>query len=228
VSAGIFPLAVALGLAAVACSSDKVVAVGSPGGVYRPGMGCTEMESSGDCTPAGGPGWQPQLRFESDGDPGLTVDTPERVSDAHVDCQRSYCGTGSYTAHADLQWDDSIDNDPRRMASFVHTFDPPLDMIGQTISFAAMVEGPTVPMHAQVGIVSDYWHWVGWAPLPGGWTFISGVVSADNPLIMLADPSVTSIPVSTIQIDVYVPMAPASGATGSWSGSIYLDDVGWQ
>jgi len=113
------------------------------------------------------------------------------------------------------------------MATFVHTFDPPLDLYGKEVSFAVSVEGPSVPMHAQVGVVSDYWHWVAWAPLPAGWTHVAGVVSPDNALTKL-DPSVTSVAVHTIQIDVYVPMAPASGSTGTWSGSIYLDDVGWQ
>src|SRR5262249_37611052 len=112
-----------------------------------------------------------------------------------------------------------------------HTFDPPLDLYGRQVSFAVAWDGPGVPMHAQVGIVSDYWHWVAWAPLPqplpSGWTHIAGVVSPDNALTKLGR-SVTSVPVHTIQIDVYVPMAPASGTTGSRSGSFYLDDVGWQ
>jgi hypothetical protein len=113
------------------------------------------------------------------------------------------------------------------MASFVHTFDPPLDLYGRTVSFSVLIEGPKVPMHAQVGVISDYWHWVGWAPLPSGWNRIAGVVSPDNALTKL-DPSATTVPVHSIEIDVYVPTADASGVTGAWSGSIYLDDIGWQ
>ena len=60
-----------------------------------------------------------------------------------------------------------------------------------------------------------------------GWNPIAGVVSPDNALTKL-DPSATTVPVHSIEIDVYVPTADASGVTGAWSGSIYLDDIGWQ
>jgi hypothetical protein len=210
---------------AAACETRTLTAVGAPSGVYQPGEGCTLAQTGSACPPPGAA--FPQLRFESTSDAAdLTVTTPS-TTDLAVTCARSYCGTGSLSAHADLAWDDSISNDPRRFATFVRTFDPPLDLYGKTVSFAVSVEGPSVPMNAQVGVVSDYWHWVGWSVVADGWTHIAGVVSPDNPLTKL-DAAATTVPVQTIQIDVYVPMAAASGAMGAWSGTIYLDDVGWQ
>ena len=46
--------------------------------------------------------------------------------------------------------------------------------MGRTISFAVYVEELAVPMHAQIGVIFDYWRWVGWAPLSRGWNQISG------------------------------------------------------
>jgi hypothetical protein len=218
-------LAAAAG-AAAACGPDTLTAVGTPGGVYQPGQGCTLVEASNDCPPAPGAGPAPQLRFESAATAAITNSTPSTLSDLRVTCQRSYCGTGALQAHADFQWDDSIPSDPRRMATFVHTFDPPLELYGHTVTFAVSVEGPPVPMHAQIGIVSDYWHWVAWSPLPAGWTRVIGVVSPDNPLTKL-DPAATSVMVHALQVDVYVPVSTPAGPTGSWSGTIYLDEEGW-
>jgi hypothetical protein len=75
-------------------------------------------------------------------------------------------------------------------------------------------------------VIFDYWRWVGWTPLASGWNRIEGVVSPANPLTKI-DPSVTSIPVTEIRMDVYVPVADPSGADGTWSGKIFLDDVSW-
>ena len=219
-----------------ACGPGSLTAVESPGGVYQPNHGCTLVEATGDCpSPSAAPfgnmstnGIVPQLRFESETNTGMASSTPGTLSNVQVTCQRSFCGTGALGAHADFRWDDSITNDPRRMSTFVHTFDPPIDLIGHTVAFAVSVEGPPVPMHAQVGVVSDYWHWVAWSgvPVTGGWTRIAGVVGPENPLSKL-DPAATSVLVHAINIDVYVPVAPASGTTGTWSGSIYLDEAGW-
>jgi hypothetical protein len=237
---------------AASCGPKSVTAVGNPGGVYQPNHGCTLVEASGDCPapsvalsvamtdgaaaadaasgPTSGNVVGPQLRFESSTGTGMMNQTPGTLSNLQVTCQRSFCGTGALAAHADFRWDDSIANDPRRSGTFVHTFDPPIDLQGHTVSFAVSVEGegPKVPMHAQVGVVSDFWHWVAWSPVPatGGWTRIAGVVGPENPLTKL-DPQATAVLVRAINIEVYVPVAGASGTTGTWSGAIYLDEAGW-
>jgi len=67
---------------------------------------------------------------------------------------------------------------------------------------------------------------LGWAPLARGWNHIEGLVSPSNPLSKI-DPSVKTIPVSSIRIDVYVPVVSVPGGQGSWVGKIFLDDVSW-
>jgi hypothetical protein len=81
-------------------------------------------------------------------------------------------------------------------------------------------------MHAQIGVIFDHWRYVGWAPLARGWNRVSGVVSPANTLTRI-DPEVTSIPVTSLQIDVFVPINTVAGTSGSWSGEIYLDDIAW-
>jgi hypothetical protein len=210
-----------------ACDPGTIRAVGDPGGVYQPDQGCTLTPGAPVCPSPGDA--QPQLRFEAAADPGVAIDTsettPGNLSNLGVTCVRSYCGSGSLTAHADLQWNNDA-SDPRRMGSLVHTFDPPLDLEGRTISLAIYVDAVTVPLHAQVGVIFDYWRWVGWTPLAPGWNRIVGVVSAANPLTKI-DPAVTAIPVSAIRIDVYVPVAAESGPQGAWTGEIFVDDVSW-
>jgi len=213
-----------------ACDPATIEAVGSPGGVYRPDQGCTVTPGAASC-PAEGDAQQPELRFESAGDSGLTLDTaPGTLSDLRVTCARSYCGSGSVTAQATLQWNDAVaapnPDDPLRMGSFSHLFSPALDLMGHTIGFNVFVDDVTVPMHAQIGVIFDYWRWIGWAPLARGWNHIEGLVSPSNPLSKI-DPSVKTIPVSSIRIDVYVPVVSVPGGQGSWVGKIFLDDVSW-
>jgi len=209
-----------------ACDPATIQAVGvPPGGVYRPDQGCTLVPDAPACP---GPGQaQPELQFEAVTSPGLVLDTaPGTLSDLRVTCTRSYCGSGSLAAHATLQWNDNDPNAPLRMGSFSHQFQPAVDLMGRTISFNVFVDQVTVPMHAQVGVIFDYWRWIGWSGLSRGWNHIEGVVSPSNPLSKI-DAAVTSIPVTSIRIDVYVPVADASGTQGSWAGEIFLDDVGW-
>jgi hypothetical protein len=218
-------VAAAVPLIVAACDTTTIEAVGSPGGVYRPGQGCTLAPDAPVC-PAPGQA-QAELQFESLTDPGLALDTAAgTLSDLRVTCTRSYCGSGSLEAHATLQWNDNDPNAPLRMASVAHAFQPAVDLMGRTISFNVFVDQVTVPMHAQVGVIFDYWRWVGWAPLSRGWNRIEGLVSPSNPLTKI-DPAVTAIPVTSIRIDVYVPVADASGTQGSWTGEIFLDDVSW-
>jgi hypothetical protein len=207
------------------CDPSTIQAVGAPGGVYRADQGCTLAPGAPVCPGPAAP--QPELRFESTADPGVALaGEPGTLSNLRVTCVRSYCGTGSLTAHGELQWNNADPSAPLRMGSFTHAFAPAMDLMGRTIRFAVYVDAVTVPMHAQVGVIFDYWRWVGWAPLSAGWNRIEGVVSPSNPLTEI-DPSVTSIPVSAIRIDVYVPVADASGPQGSWAGEIFLDDVSW-
>ena len=218
-------VAAAVSLLAAACDTTTIEAVGSPGGVYRPGQGCTLTPDAPACPTPGQA--QAELQFESPSDPGLTLDTaPGTLSDLRVTCTRSYCGSGSLEAHATLQWNDNDPNAPLRMGSFSHAFQPAVDLMGRTISFNVFVDQVTVPMHAQVGVIFDYWRWVGWSPLQRGWNRIEGLVSPTNSLTKI-DPAVTAIPVTSIRIDVYVPVADASGTQGSWTGEIFLDDVSW-
>lgn len=219
-------IACAPALLGAACDPATIQAVGAPGGVYRPDQGCTLTPGAPACP---GPGdAQPELQFESASSPGLILDTaPGTLSELRVTCARSYCGSGSLAAHATLQWNDSADpNTPLRMGSLSHAFQPPVDLMGRTIAFNVFVDQVSVPMHAQVGVIFDYWRWIGWSPLSRGWNRIEGVVSPSNPLTKI-DPAVTSIPVTSIRIDVYVPVADASGQQGSWAGEIFLDDVSW-
>src|SRR3712207_5120060 len=97
-------LLLAFACTAAACDPRSLRLVGRPdGGVYRPDAGCTMVEDSPACPAEGDP--VPQLRFESTANPGLVPDTrPGNVSNARVSCVRSYCGTGSFAAHADLEW----------------------------------------------------------------------------------------------------------------------------
>lgn len=220
----------ALVLGVGACEPGTIRVVGGPGGVYRPGQGCTLVENP-SCPGPGQPA--PQLRFESATDFGIVADpSAGTLSNLRVTCTVSYCGTGALAAHAELSWM-SDPEDPQRMATFVHSFDPPVDLMGRTVGFSVHVaeaggDGSlTVPMHAQVGVIFEYWRWIAWSPVTDGWHRIEGVVSPDNPLSEI-DPAVTSIPVSAINIEVYVPAAGASGPTGAWSGEIYLDDVSWR
>ena len=209
----------------VACDAESIHAVGAPGGVYRPDQGCALAEGAPHC-PAAGEG-APALRFESTDNPGIAADTARgTLSNLKITCARSFCGTGSFVAHADLEWTADA-NYPQRAATFTYAFDTPLDLAGHALTFAVYVEDLTVPMHAQIGVIFQYWRWVAWSPLASGWNQISGVVSAANPLTKI-DPSVTSIPVTALQIDVYVPVNTPAGTNGSWSGNIYLDDIGWQ
>jgi hypothetical protein len=208
-----------------ACSPNTLRLVGNPDGVYRPDQGCATSEDSPACPVAGDP--VPQLRFETAADPGLVPDNdPGNISNVRVTCTRSYCGTGSFAAHAALEWTPDPEH-PQRMVSFEHVFDPPVDLMGKTISYQVYVDEPTVPLHSQMGVIYEYWRWVGWTPVRTGWNRVEGVVSPDNPLTGI-DPTVTSIPVTALRLDVYVPVADASGPSGSWSGEIYFDEVGWR
>jgi len=217
--------AVAAASPSLACDPASIQAVGTPGGVYRPGQGCTLTPGAAVCP--GPADAQPQLQFEALANPGMVLDTaPGTLSDLQVSCARSYCGSGSLAVHATLQWNDNDPNAPLRMGSLAHDFQPAVNLMGRTVSFNVFVDQVTVPMHAQVGVIFDYWRWVGWSPLARGWNHIEGVVSPSNPLTKI-DPAVTSIPVTSIRIDVYVPVADASGPQGSWAGEIFLDDVSW-
>ncbi len=209
----------------VSCDAGSIHAVGGPGGVYRPDQGCTLIEGAPRCPAPGEPA--PALRFESPVNPGIVPD-PDRgtLSNLAVTCQRSFCGTGSMVARAQLNWTADPDY-PQRAATFTYAFDTPPELAGKTVSFAVYVEDATVPMHVQIGVIFDYWRWVAWSPVVPGWNRIAGVVSSANPLTKI-DPSVTSIPVTSLQIDVYVPINTVAGDNGTWAGNIYLDDIGWQ
>jgi hypothetical protein len=211
------------------CEPGTIRIVGPGGGVYMPGQGCTTMAEAPSCPGPSDP--LPQLRFESLANPGVTPDLgPGNLSAVTVSCRHSYCGTGSLAAHAELVWANDDRNYPQRMASFTHVFDPPVDLYGKTIGFYVRIDGPPVPMHAQIGVIYQYWRWVGWAPVPvgsGEWLWIGGVVSPDNPLTEI-DAAVTAIPVTEVRLDVYVPVAGASGSDGQWTGDIYIDDLGWR
>lgn len=212
-------------VAVTGCDERVIEAVGSPGGVYRPDQGCTVAEGALHCP---GPGETvPDLRFESAGNPGVLADVSRgTLSNLRVTCGRSACGTGSLTAHAALSWNtDPLL--PQRAASFSHPFSPAPDLMGHTVSFSVYIEELTVPMHAQIGVIFGFWRWVAWAPLAKGWNRISGVVSPANILTKI-DSSVTAIPVTSLQIDVYVPVNTSAGDNGAWSGEIYLDDIGWK
>ncbi|MES1209599.1 MAG: hypothetical protein ABUS79_26985, partial [Pseudomonadota bacterium] len=184
-----------------ACDAGSIHAVGSPGGVYRPDQGCTLKEATPSC-----PAFAqiaPALRFESPQDPDVEpVSASGTLSNLAVTCRRSYCGTGSLVAAANLRWTDDPEY-PQRKATFRYELDSPRDLAGRTVAFAIYVEDVTVPMHAQIGVIFDFWRWVAWAPLSQGWNTIAGVVSPANPLTKI-DPGVTAIPVTALQIDVYV------------------------
>jgi hypothetical protein len=208
------------------CDPWTIEVVGSPGGVYRPGQGCTLAPGAPVCPAPGQP--HAQLDFESE-DAARSVGTDTAagtLANLRVTCTRSYCGSGSLEADSVLQWSNNDANDPLRMASFAYTFDPPVDLMNHTIGFSVSTDHLGVPMHAQIGVIYQYWRWIGWSPLSSGWNQIEGVVSPANPLTKI-DPTVTSIPVTEIRMDVYVPVADASGTQGSWSGEIFLDDVSW-
>jgi hypothetical protein len=208
-----------------ACDVRSIDAVGGAGGVYRPDQGCTLRESSPQCPAVGEP--TPVLRFESPVNPGVATEADRgTASNLQVTCRRSYCGTGSLSARVDLDWT-ADPNDPQRMAVFTYDLDTPRDLAGRTLGFAIYVEEVAVPMHAQIGVIFEYWRWVAWSPVRAGWNYIAGVVSPANPLTEI-DSSVTSIPVTSLQIDVYVPIDTSAGDNGAWSGTIYLDDIGWQ
>jgi hypothetical protein len=214
-----------LSVLVAACDAQSIHAVGSPGGVYRPDQGCTLIEGAPGCPISDDA--VPALRFESSINPGIAADPgPGTLSNLVVTCQRSFCGTGSLAAHAELNW--TADRSyPQRAATFTYAFDQPRDLAGRTVSFAVYVEDATVPMHAQIGVIFDYWRWVAWSPVvAGGWNHIAGVVSPANPLTQI-DASVISIPVTSLQIDVYVPVDTSAGEIGAWSGNIYLDEIGW-
>lgn len=208
-----------------ACDAQTIQAVGGASGVYRPDQGCTLMEGAPSCPAPGEPA--PALRFESAVNPGVTADADRgTLSNLQTTCRRSYCGTGSLSARADLVWT-ADPQYPQRAAVFSYAFDTPRDLAGKTVSFAIYVEEKTVPMHAQIGVVFEYWRWVAWAPVTAGWNHIAGVVSPANPLTKI-DASITSIPVTSLEIEVYVPIETVAGDDGAWSGTIYLDDIGWQ
>lgn len=197
--------------------------MGSAGGVYRPDQGCTLTEGAPSCPSEEGS--VPALRFESPVNPGVVPSSGSNTLSAlAVTCRRSYCGTGSLAAHAELQWTTEPTYE-RRFARFFYEFDTARDLAGRTVSFAVFVEGPQVPMHAQIGVIFGFWRWVGWTPLSPGWNYASGVVSPANPYTEI-DPDVTSIPVTALRIDVYVPKTNGNDS-GSWSGNIYLDDIRW-
>jgi hypothetical protein len=221
VSSGVRAACAVVSVLVAACDAESIQAVGSPGGVYRPDKGCNLKEGAPLC-PVSDDG----LHFESQANPGIAADPAAgMLSNLQVTCQRSYCGTGSLVAHAELSW--TADQDyPLRGATFTYAFDPPRDLAGRTVSFAVNVQDVSVPMHAQIGVIFDHWRWVAWSPLTTGWNYIAGVVSPANPLTEI-DASVTSIPVTSLQIDVYVPINTVAGDIGAWSGNIYLDDIGW-
>lgn len=207
-----------------ACDARSIDAVGSPGGVYRPDQGCTLRASSPTCLAASE--GAPSLRFETAVNPGVAAEADRgTASNLQVTCRRSYCGTGSLSARADLNWT-ADPQDPQRAAEFIYDFDTPRDLAGRTVGFAVYVEDVTVPMHAQIGVIFEYWRWVAWSPVSAGWNYIAGVVSPANPLTKI-DSSVTSIPVTSLHIEVYVPVDTSAGDNGSWSGTIYLDEISW-
>ncbi|MEP6652713.1 MAG: hypothetical protein ABJA82_05115 [Myxococcales bacterium] len=208
----------------IACDAQSIQAVGSAGGVYRPDQGCTLVEEADQCP---GPGAAlPQLRFETPVNPGVATDAMRgTLSDPQVSCRHSFCGTGSLATHAELAWNDDPAF-PQRAASFKVTLPAARDLMGRTVSFAVYVPDLTVPMHAQIGVIFDHWRYVQWAPLAQGWNRVSGVVSPANTLTKI-DAAVTSIPVTSLQIDVFVPVNTVAGTKGSWSGDIYLDDIAW-
>jgi hypothetical protein len=215
---------VALALGA-GCDPGTIEAVGGPGGVYRPDQGCTLVEGAPSCPAAPSAGL---LRFESTLDAArVNTDDRETLTDFRVTCVRSYCGTGSLVARAELVWMDDDRQYPQRMGVFAYDLNPPVDLMGKTVEFSVYVEGPSIPMHAQVGVIYDFWRWVAWTPVSAGWNHVEGVVSPDNPLTEI-DPSVTSIPVTSIRVEIYVPVQTSAGPDGTWSGNVYLDEVGWR
>lgn len=207
----------------VGCGEQVIQAVGRGDGEAGPPQQCPAVA---DTTSS--------LGFESPGDAGRIV--PDMlytsVSSAVVSSTRSHCGTSSLAVDVYLTWMSPAPDTTDREAALKYTFDPPVDLLGHTVSFWIFADGPPLPQQAQIGVDvqpqpgQPPWHPVDRETLDPGWNRISGTVSGANPLTQL-DPAASSIDVTDLKLDFFIPSTVLSGDRGNWSGTIYIDDIAW-
>jgi len=194
---------------------------------------CTQEDGGTpqECDPAPDPARS--VGFESPPKPGILADTDyPPVSILVVSCMHSHCGTASLAVGVNLSWTSPAPDTKDRQASFEYFFDSPVDLLGHTVGFWILAEGPALGQQAQIGVLvqtqpeQPLWHGLGVKTLGPGWNQISGLVSNGN---SLADLNLTasSIYVTALKLDFFVPPTDASGDHGRWSGILYIDDLAW-
>jgi hypothetical protein len=215
------------------CDPTDIHAVGDPGGVYRPGAGCVlEDLEAGGARNCPGPA---QLGFEQLADAALFEPRTANLSRRQVSCRRSWCGTGALALHADYRWREGMSAEAAetdRLGEIRHSFPQPVDLYGKSLAFAVYVDGPLTPINAYIAVIERGGRFrmvndgVLYTQFPR-WSLRGGAIRADNPALELSE-GATSLLVTDLVISVYLATPVHTGDRQSWSGDIYIDDVGWQ
>jgi hypothetical protein len=219
-----------LGLASPAsCDAAHIQAVGSPGGAFRSGAGC-----SPDDLQAAGPVacmFPAQLGFEQLADDALLEVTTGNLKGKQVSCRRSYCGAGALVLHADYRWRVGVPPvSNEKLGELRHRLATPTDVYGKTMTCALYVDGPDTPVNAYIAVIdtTGRFHMVHDEPVLifRRWTQRGAAVLASN-LELNLPPGATSLVVKEILIAVYLATDVRTGDNDHWSADFYLDQIAW-
>jgi ferric-dicitrate binding protein FerR (iron transport regulator) len=174
--------------------------------------------------------WAPQIRFDQSIAGAFTTSIGALSLDhAAEDHTRSWCGAGSLRADATFNIvgaQNSIKVRPHEVGSVVITLPEAVDLTGQSVTAHLYVEAPPeIQFAAQIFVVNGTkWVGGGWIPglSPGRWlTITSQVYQQENPLFEGGRSRVDRA--GGLAVQIY-----SLDRHRTWSGRIFLDDVGWR
>lgn len=181
-----------------------------------------------------------QYRFEQPED-GISVANVYTLALANpdLDSTHSWCGTGAIRFRAnftDQGRRNYFGRFLRETGQMVIRLDRPTDFTGRTVTMHVFVEGPSDARFSAEIFVVHQGHWVGSEPMrelaPGRWWTVKHTFRTLNPTGGADSSNPQPYPgegMSPVSSCNRVSLAVrTTGALRSWTGAVYVDDVGWR
>lgn len=140
------------------------------------------------------------------------------ASALRTSCRFTFCGGGALAYHAEWTYAPADGTgDTNRLTSLERPLEPPVDLTGRILYGHVLVDAQSTPMNAQIAVrTENRYRLVKINILEKGWNYLSEDLSRVDPPI----PSLGAV--TTVIVEVYL----ATPAT--WSGEVYIDEVGWR
>jgi hypothetical protein len=164
--------------------------------------------SNGACGTPAGSNCPTGTASSFDSDTGGFDSTNASLSNVRWTCERSYCGPGA------LVMDGRLQNPGNNLGQIARTLPQATNLVGKTLTAYVYVDALTASTRAHVQTVGTGNQYVttGETQLAPGWNVVSGPVTDRS-----------AMATTKITVEVYLGVAGQS-----WTGRIFVDEVGWR